>query len=861
MPLVSGSILQNRYRIEALLRRGGMGAVYRAIDLTFGTPVAIKENLEVSPAAQRQFSREAAILHQLHHTNLPRVTDYFAVSNQGQYLVMDYIEGQDLEDVLANGPVPEAKALSWIVQVLEALEYLHGQVPPVIHRDVKPANIKITSQGRVVLVDFGLAKAYRPRAPTTSGARAVTPGFAPPEQYGQGNTDARSDLYSVGATLYALLTGQAPPDSVDLMMGKAALSAPRRRVPSISPGVEAAVMKAMQPDPAGRFQTAQELRIALARVSAAGRPIGPKSARARTPGQRSASKWLWPVIGLAMAVLVVVLLYQLSVQQGRRFDAAATIQAEQATLETGGAAEGTAAEATREAEASIVAGETNHRATSEAELRNAAQATAVQATQQAERAAIAQATDTEATRRAELTAIAQATSAEATRQAQAAATAAARATLNATPRTQSVTVRADRDWQDTGMQLQEGESVAVRYLSGQWLPWSGHAVDAGGNPGSTDGSNLVEGVPHASLIGRIGEARPFFIGKATTFQAAGSGMLRLRINDTRIVDNSGSIVVEVMISSAEGGARPEDYDWVKRTPFHSPGDRGNYAVAYDSRRGVIVLFGGIAGSTSSVGDTWEWDGGDWHEVQMPTAPASPWGPAMAYDSRRGVVVLFGGLNSQRRPVNDTWEYDGTSWRQVEPAASPSPRRESCAAYDAGSGELVLFGGNNGSSEIYGDTWVYDGTAWTMRASATAPSPRGVCAMAYDPGRGGIVLFGGWGKTGSLDDTWEWRGGEWIELSSATRPPARGGHALVYHDRLGVVLMFGGDRGSCSTLYEDTWAWDGNSWSALSASRPGTHSVIASAYMADRDAVLLFGGWAGGNGVCRVTSETWELVKR
>jgi Tol biopolymer transport system component/serine/threonine protein kinase len=312
MPLNSGQVLVERYRIEALLGQGGMGAVYRAIDLQFNTPVAIKENLEVTPEAQRQFSREAGILHHLCHPNLPRVTDYFTVAGQGQYLVMDYVEGQDLHQLLAGqGPVPQAQALAWIGQVLDALDYLHGVEPqPIIHRDVKPANVKITPQGQVYLVDFGLAKVYDPHKGTTIGARGVTPGFAPPEQYGQGRTDPRTDLYSVGATLYALLTGQSPPDALDLITGQAVLRAPRDLDPAISPHVDAAVLWAMHTRPSQRPQSVVGFRQALLEPGTRllpDRQSPPLSGAAAlpTPGRRYPA-WLWPAAGGVVALLVIL---------------------------------------------------------------------------------------------------------------------------------------------------------------------------------------------------------------------------------------------------------------------------------------------------------------------------------------------------------------------------------------------------------------------------------------------------------------------------------------------------------------------------------------------------------------------------
>ena len=262
MPLQTGQVLERRYRIEALLGQGGMGAVYRAVDLKFNTPVALKENMMVTPDAQRQFTREAGLLHQLRHANLPRVTDHFAIAGRGQYLVMDYVEGEDLKALLRRqGPLPEHQALHWICQVLDALDYLHSR--QVIHRDVKPANVKITPRGEVFLVDFGLAKVYDPGQETTIGARGATPGYAPPEQYGQGRTDARTDVYSAGATLYSLLTGLVPPDALELVLRRGEVPSVRESAPGVSAHVDAAVSRSMQTVPEDRFQTARAFREAL----------------------------------------------------------------------------------------------------------------------------------------------------------------------------------------------------------------------------------------------------------------------------------------------------------------------------------------------------------------------------------------------------------------------------------------------------------------------------------------------------------------------------------------------------------------------------------------------------------------------
>lgn len=266
MPLEQGQTLINRYRIASLLGQGGFGAVYRVWDLNLSRTCALKENLDTSDEARKQFEREAQILANLSHPGLPRVTDHFFVPGQGQYLVMDYIEGDDLQKMLerSNGPLPEGKVLEWILQVCDALAYLHSHTPSVIHRDIKPANIKITPQGQAMLVDFGIAKMLSPGLRTTTGARAVTPGYSPPEQYGQGQTDTQSDIYALGATLYHLLTGRVPPDSVDIVTGNVPAPAAAHDLnPRVSPNVSAAVQRAMHTSRTGRFRTMSEMRMAL----------------------------------------------------------------------------------------------------------------------------------------------------------------------------------------------------------------------------------------------------------------------------------------------------------------------------------------------------------------------------------------------------------------------------------------------------------------------------------------------------------------------------------------------------------------------------------------------------------------------
>ena len=271
MTLERGTLLHKRYRIVEILGQGGMGSVYRAVDENLGVDVAVKENLFTTDEYSKQFRLEAVILAGLRHPNLPRVSDHFAVGDEGQYLVMDFIEGEDLRQRMERlGTISEEDAVMVGAAMCDALTYLHTRKPSILHRDIKPGNVKISPEGTIYLVDFGLAKLMQGPQATTSGARAMTPGYSPPEQYGTARTDARTDIYSLGATLYAGLTGVIPEDGLARAMDNAQLTALRRRNPKVSRRVAAAVEKAMAVDPGDRFQTAEEFKKAL--LSAVAKP-------------------------------------------------------------------------------------------------------------------------------------------------------------------------------------------------------------------------------------------------------------------------------------------------------------------------------------------------------------------------------------------------------------------------------------------------------------------------------------------------------------------------------------------------------------------------------------------------------------
>jgi tRNA A-37 threonylcarbamoyl transferase component Bud32 len=259
-------MLAGRYIILHRVGRGGMGAVYQAADDRIaGKHWAIKEMSDAAitnPLEKRQaveaFQQEAVMLATLDHPNLPKVTDHFSQGGK-QYLVMDFIEGETLEERMDREdgrPLPVDDVLKWAGQLCDVLEYLHGREPPVIFRDLKPGNVMVTPEGAVKLIDFGIARLFKP-GKAADTAFFGTAGYAPREQYGKGQTDARSDVYALGATLYYLFTGDDPTDHPFDFKDAHQLN---EQVPE---HVAAAVAKALAHAPEDRWQSVVEMRRAL----------------------------------------------------------------------------------------------------------------------------------------------------------------------------------------------------------------------------------------------------------------------------------------------------------------------------------------------------------------------------------------------------------------------------------------------------------------------------------------------------------------------------------------------------------------------------------------------------------------------
>ena len=269
-PLAPGTRLKGRYEVIRLIKGGGMSWIYQVREHRKDATTqlwALKElridaddNHSIAES-EHLFAQEAHILVHLSHPNLPRVAAFFA-ENERSYLVMEFVQGETLQERLtaARAPLLEGQVTAWFVQVCGVLSYLHSQNPPVIFRDMKPSNVMVTPAGDIKLIDFGIARTYKAgkqRDTISMGSE----NYAAPEQWGQGQTDARSDVYAVGATMYHLLANE-PPLPAFVPGERVPL---RKRNPSVSERIDAIVERAMAREREDRYQSAEEMRQALLR--------------------------------------------------------------------------------------------------------------------------------------------------------------------------------------------------------------------------------------------------------------------------------------------------------------------------------------------------------------------------------------------------------------------------------------------------------------------------------------------------------------------------------------------------------------------------------------------------------------------
>jgi hypothetical protein len=264
----------------------------------------------------------------------------------------------------------------------------------------------------------------------------------------------------------------------------------------------------------------------------------------------------------------------------------------------------------------------------------------------------------------------------------------------------------------------------------------------------------------------------------------------------------------------------------------------------------VVLYGG-ATDVTDVGDTWSWDGSSWTLVTQASAPGGRYNPALAYDTTRQRIVLFGGQGADSQPLGDTWTWDGTTWTQMAPTSAPSPRAGALVAWDNATQNIVLFGGCcAGDGSELSDTWTWDGATWTLQAPATVPPASETASLAYDAARQKVVLFGGCcGASG----TWTWDGTNWTQKAT-TATPTLGGQ-MAYDDAAQTIVLLQTDG--------SIWTWDGSTWSPVSTGvAPAGRNQAGMAYDPVTQTVVLFGGSNNGtpqNDTWNWNGSTWTLV--
>lgn len=306
------------------------------------------------------------------------------------------------------------------------------------------------------------------------------------------------------------------------------------------------------------------------------------------------------------------------------------------------------------------------------------------------------------------------------------------------------------------------------------------------------------------------------------------------------------------------GCTQESLLWRNLSPETAPSPRAWPRLAYDIGRDRVVLFGGYYwdGAVSHVyADTWEYDGTTWTEIATPNAPAARACSDIAYDSSRGVVVLFGGSLINGTRLNDTWEYDGTDWVQVVTPNAPSPRYGHRISFDSLRSKMVLFGGQESgvsASDYPRDTWEYDGADWAEIPTSTDPVGRRFHGMAYNSSIGATVLFGGNFLGLRQGETWTYDGTDWSRVSPTASPLEREDLAMTHDLNRGKTVVFSGWNFALS----DTWEFDGTNWALVGTGGPADRMSHDMTYAGPRRYSLMFGGTGTGGSV--YLNDTWKF---
>jgi len=326
------------------------------------------------------------------------------------------------------------------------------------------------------------------------------------------------------------------------------------------------------------------------------------------------------------------------------------------------------------------------------------------------------------------------------------------------------------------------------------------------------------------------------------------------------------LLVWLLLPLTSARSQPSTLEWVRRFPLTSPPPKFDIAATYDSKRQVVVTFGGSGNPLND--QVWEWNGESWNQINGPGGygPEARVGSAMAFDSFRGVSVLFGGYNSAQQDIRDTWEWNGIFW-VFRTTNGPAPRKDHAMAYDSDRKTTVLYGGDIGvATFLPAETWEWDGNIWVRAGTNGPPLRRYYHALAYDTKRKVTILFGG---IASLDganvnfptDTWAWDGTGWRQVAT-TGPSGRYRPKMVYDAQREVVVLFGGEHAAdLHTELTDVWEWNGSQWSLQTAAGVGGRYLPAVTYDSTRKEIVQFGGADFVNQQFTVYDDTWILRLR
>jgi hypothetical protein len=291
-------------------------------------------------------------------------------------------------------------------------------------------------------------------------------------------------------------------------------------------------------------------------------------------------------------------------------------------------------------------------------------------------------------------------------------------------------------------------------------------------------------------------------------------------------------------------------------PQSAPCPRSGFSLAFDSNRGVVVLFGGQDSANGRLGDTWEWGAGGWNRVEV-TGPAARMNAPMTYDTKEKRIFLFGG-RTESGVDNGLWTYDGHVWKQADGALAPAPRQLATMVYDKKAARLVLFGGMDANKAPLGDTWFFKDGHWSSlpAGSGPSPSPRSSQAMTYDDALDAVILYGGYINSAASSECWILKDGDWKDWSKDGGPPRIHG-ALVYDSDKQRVLLFGGFNEQKRT--NELWAYSDHRWNNLTGIDDKTPAPRAEhrCVFIPGQGLFLFGGVIGPDADTRKRgNDTW-----